>query len=235
MEILSNEQLAMRYQRGDRESLTALWAQAARLAKSFTRKYWCLVWRDAAVDIEDLFQCAFLAVERAARGFSGGVGAFSTLLEYCVRNECQRALGLRGRVRRERYDAVSIDAPLGDGSATLADTLEDNNRPDEDEAILTGELRQMLETAFDRLKPCEAAIVRSSALAGAPMADVAAALGERLDRAYNIRHRAMLKLQRDWRLRRLYDEAFCWRHKGVGAFNNTWSSVVEDAVVQWDT
>lgn len=158
---MSNEALAVAYQGGDRDMLPALWAQVEKLAVVMVRRYINLAHQNRAADFDDLMQSAFLAVERAAGAFREGEGSFAAVMTYYVKSEIAALLGLRGRIRREHYEAVSADAPMyEEGTTCLADTLADDSLPDHCENLEREAIRQEVQSAIDRLPDDQAAVVR---------------------------------------------------------------------------
>ncbi|MBD5154038.1 MAG: sigma-70 family RNA polymerase sigma factor [Oscillibacter sp.] len=126
---MSNEELAVMVQSGDRERLTELWDQVRRLIWKQARR-WAVGGRNG-VELEDLLQAGFIAAMRAADNFDSSTGAkFTTALDYYLKQEFTAAVGQR--TKRSRMDplqsAVSLDAPLTDDEGdpfTLTDTLPD--------------------------------------------------------------------------------------------------------------
>lgn len=126
---MSNEEIAVLAQTGDRDALLTLWAQVRRLAWKFIPR-----WRTAAaagglVD-EDLEQIAFVGLMRAVDSFRPDAGwRFSTIFVRAVQNELAAAVG---RTDRQLSDplrfSVSLDLPASpdaDEDLTLRDMLED--------------------------------------------------------------------------------------------------------------
>ena len=63
------------------------------------------------------------------------------------------------------------------------------------------------------------------------MPTIGAELGWEVPRVRQRRQTAMAHLRKDRVLRQLYQPNY-WRHKGVAAFNSTFSSVVEDEAIR---
>ncbi|MBD5170043.1 MAG: hypothetical protein HDT20_08015 [Oscillibacter sp.] len=93
---MSNEELAVMIQAGDRERLTELWDQVRRLVCQQARR-WAAGGR-GGVEVEDLQQAGFIAVLRAADSFDSSKGAkFTTALDYYLKQEFTAAVGQRTR------------------------------------------------------------------------------------------------------------------------------------------
>ena len=232
----NNEELALAYQDGELEALATLWAQVERLAWRIVSRYRSLARSNGATDNDDLMQAAFLGVERAAKAFAPDAGAFATLMGYYVRTECAALLVLRGsRKHLEHYYAKSADQPVpGTEKLILVDTNADANQEDEDERLFLEDIRRDVRAAIDRLGEQEAEVVRAYYLEGVTTEAIGRRMGICKSRVAQLRAQGMRTMRRNRSLLHLIDEAVCWRRKGVTAFNTSWSSVVEDAVVYRD-
>ncbi len=130
---MSNEELAVLVQSGDRSQLLPLWRQVRGLV-------WAQVHRWQGVgrlESEDFMQVGFMALLRAVETYDSTKGAaFSTWFLLCIRAEFTEATGQN--TERQRRDplqsAASLDVPLGDDGdgETLADILPD---PEAERAI----------------------------------------------------------------------------------------------------
>lgn len=125
---MSNEELAAAIQAGERDRIMELWEQVRRFAFQQARR-WAYLGR-GGVSIDDLMQCAFLALLAALEGWKPEAGAFLTWYGFRLKAAFTEATGQR--TKRERLDpldtAASIDKPLdeGEGEAlTLADVIPD--------------------------------------------------------------------------------------------------------------
>lgn len=235
----TNRELVLAYQGGELEALATLWSQVERLARRIVSRYLALARENRAVDNDDLMQAAFLGVERAARAFKPDAGAvFTTVMSFYVRSEFSAVLGLRGgigRPRLEHYNAQSADEPIpGTEDLSLVDTIPDANQVDEDEELFQEDIRRDVRAAVDRLGAQEAQVIRSYYLGGASTEAIGRRMGVDKAKVGRLRAKGIHTMRHDWRLQRLVKEACCWRHKGVTAFNSSWSSVVEDTVMRWD-
>jgi len=127
---MTNEELAVLAQAGDREALLKLWGQVRRMVLKYAHK-WAASGRGGA-EVEDLLQSGFIAMLRAVDSYDAAAGyAFTTHLFYLLKQEFTAACGQR--TQRERLDplqtAYSLDAPFTDDEGdplTLADTLPDS-------------------------------------------------------------------------------------------------------------
>lgn len=217
--------LAMKARNGNQEALLQLWQGVSRLAYKIAMRYQRIAAINGAVDADDLEQCAFLGFYEAVQGFDPLQGSFTTLMGYGVRSACRRALGLDGRERAEHYATTSLDAPIpGSDDITLADTIPD---PASTDAYDQTELRQDIEKALHRLPDNMENIIRLHDLEGLPIEEASAQQGYTLNLGRNLRRQGFYRLRQDRRIRD-YDRAVRLRYKGFRAWNNDWTSVVEE-------
>ncbi len=214
-------------QRGNKAACAALWGAVRRYGLSVALRYKAAAAANGALDVEDLEQLAALAMMEALKTWEPDGGtSFIGWYRYFVQEACAQALGLKGRNRAEHYQKVSIDAPIGgdDDELTLADTLEDKTLPGMTDAIELTELQEDVRAAIDRLPPAQAEIVRLHDLQGVPLHKIGTTYTRQ---AHKI---AMNHLRKDYHLRAY--APYYTRHKGLSAFKTSFSSVVEDAVIQ---
>ena len=100
----------------------ALYIAVAPLVLNLTSKYFPLC-AGKITDPEDLIQCGYFAVWRAARAFNPARGCrFTTTLQYHVQNVCWEQLGFR----RKQLETVSLSTPIdNDEDLTIEDMIED--------------------------------------------------------------------------------------------------------------
>lgn len=224
-------------QGGDASAAEALWVQVQRFACMTALRYLPMAKGNGGVSAEDLRQCAALGVLEAIPGYRAEKGAFLTWCAFFIRRQCLSALGLTGRPRMEHYATTSLDAPLSpeEDSLTLLDCLPDAAAAEPFDAVEERCWRETLHRditeALDRLARQEGYIIRRHDLEGAGMPAIGAELGWEVPRVQQRRKTAMAHLRKDRVLRQLYQPNY-WRHKGVAAFNSTFSSVVEDEAIK---
>ena len=224
-------------QGGDASAAEALWMQVQRFACMIALRYLPMARRNGGVSAEDLCQCAALGVLEAIRGYRAEKGAFLTWCAFFIRRQCRKALGLTGRPRLEHYHRTSLDAPLSpeEDSLTLLDCLPDAQAAEPFDAVKERcwreTLRRDITEALDRLAGQDGYIIRRHDLEGAGMSTIGAELGWEVPRVQQRRKTAMAHMRKNRVLRQLYQPNY-WRHKGVAAFNSTFSSVVEDEAIR---
>lgn len=127
---MTNEELAVLIQSGDKTRFLELWEQVKRFTwKQAKRKVRALDGR-RGVEVEDLVQAGFIALVDAVYSFDASAGfAFMTWFGLRLQSAFQEATGCRTeRQKREPIDnAVSIETPLTDeeNADVLGDLIPD--------------------------------------------------------------------------------------------------------------
>ena len=127
---MTTDEIAAAVQAGQADRLE-LWEAVRRFA--YGRAYrWCKAAEGrGGVELDDLMQCAFLALVEALETWDPKAGAFITLYGLKLKAAFTAATGQR--TKRDQLDpleqALSFDAPLTDSESgdlfTLADVIED--------------------------------------------------------------------------------------------------------------
>lgn len=122
---MTNEELAVAIQAGDRDKLVELWNQVKRMV--YKQAVRLSGWGGATV--EDLTQAGFIAVLLAASTYDQTKAKFSTHLFQRLRAEFSAAAGQNTKLARldPIHNAVSLDVPVADedDSDTFADLIPD--------------------------------------------------------------------------------------------------------------
>lgn len=150
---MTNEELVVAIQSGQRERWVELWRQMQGLAWKCIRR-WSWAKEKTGVENEDLLQASMIALLAAADSYDAARGAqFSTWFVTAMRREFTLAAGLRTEKQSQDQlrDAMSLNHTLNDDEGdplTLADTLED---PEAEEPFRLVELRVSLRKALAEL------------------------------------------------------------------------------------
>ena len=227
----SNEELVRLVRQGNREALPLLWEQVRRLAYKIADRYRELVEANGGLELEDLHQCAYLAMVEACNTYKEQEGVFSSWFGMYMRNACREALGLRGRERKEHYASTPLESPIAGESEdlTLMNTLADETLPEPAEALIADDLRRDIRQAVEELPQEQGTVIRQRYFQGDTFVTISKRLGVSGSRVGAIHGEALRRMRRNRRLRE-YDPGY-YRHKGVTAFHSSFSSVVEDAVI----
>lgn len=226
-----NEDLVKQVQCGDRDALPILWEQVHRLAYRIAGRYLALAQRNGGLDIEDLHQCGYLALVEAVKTYKESKGAFSSWYMLYMRRACREALGLAGRERKEHYISTSLETPIAgaDESLTLGDALADDTLLEPTKGLEMDDMCREVRQAVEQLPHDQGEMIRQSYFDGCTRVQVGEAMGIRVDQVNSLHRKGLMALRRNHRIQ-AYDPGY-YRHKGVTAFNSSFTSVVEDAVL----
>jgi len=167
----TNEELAIRYQNGDKSALHSLYEQNRGILSQHSYSYYSrnrTLCARCSVTAEDLQQESFFAIEAAARAFKPDAGyKYTTFLNYHAQNCFNDLAGQRtvhGR-REPLSSATSLNEPLGkDESMTLSDAVPDPAAEHELQAIegqlFYAQLHHAMEMALNRLNDQQRKVLR---------------------------------------------------------------------------
>ena len=149
---MTNEELAAAVQTGETDILE-LWRAVERFAKKQALR-WCRAWEGrGGVTLDDLQQCAFLALLDALESWRPDGGSF--IGWYALRLKSAFTAAYGQRTQRDRLDplqtATSLETPLDgdDDDLTLGDTIED---PEAVKAMETVEENDRLHHLHDTMQ-----------------------------------------------------------------------------------
>lgn len=166
---MSNEEMAIRIQAGERELLGPLWEQNSGLLYRLARRYEGLG-RLHGLEYDDLMQCAFLALSRAVEGFQEAKGyKLTAYLPHSMRLVLREYTNIDGR--GSMPETVSLNAPVGeDGRTDAADAAELGDLvpdpaagqafEDAEERAYIQQLHDDLEGCLDQIDPEPAQVIR---------------------------------------------------------------------------
>ena len=235
----TNEHIVERIQAGETDAIGILWTANKGLVAHIAKRYSVTLSDRGDCDIDDLMQAGFIGIHRAVEKYSPDKGAkFASYAVFYMRAEMRRALGALSKTsKRDAYiGAISLDAPLFDDQEdiTLMDTL---TAPEDDENILErDELCGAVRAAVSRMKhKTNRHTVESYHFEGINESQLAEAEGTSAKNISRRLYKGYLELSRDPELRKwAVDYEYINPHcrKGVKAFNSSFSSVVEDFILQ---
>lgn len=154
---MSNEELAVLAQGGDKAALQELWEQVNKLTAWHCIRYYRRVGLDAfaarGITLEDLKQECYFAFLEAVRAFDSTQGIkFTVYLKFPLQNAFNTLVGLRTvRGRREPLNNCgSLDEPIpGTDDLFVADMVEDPQAASELENAEEEEYRRQLHNALE--------------------------------------------------------------------------------------
>ena len=126
---MSNEELVVLIQAGERDRISELWNQVERFVWQQAGRRCCTLEGLGGVTAEDLYQAGFFALLEAVESYNLTAGmSFVGWLAIHLKNAFADAAGYRtARTRKDPLQsAVSLDAPLSDDmEITIGDTIPD--------------------------------------------------------------------------------------------------------------
>lgn len=199
---MTNEELAVLIQQGERDKLIILWDQVKRLVMQRAHRMYRFT-QYRGVTMDDLMQAGFLAVMSAVRYYNGQC-AFSTVLVNCLKGEFANATGYMTKKAREDpfWNAAPLDAPMNDEDpegATLSDFIIDTEAeqafPDSEQGVL----REALAAELARLTEEQQTVIRLQYWYDLELDYIARIMGKSFKEVKKIKNEAMSRLRRNWK------------------------------------
>lgn len=231
----SNEELAQLIQGGRDDLMLQLWEQVRGWAAK-TAIRWHDAWQGrAGVQMDDLMQCAFLALVGAVETFDQSAGAFTTWYTFYLKTAFCDAYGIRtqGGRREPLNNAASLDTPISaddpDGN-TLGDLVADPDGEGEYQALedmdYNQALREALEAALNTIDPPCADAIRRRWFDGQTQQEIAESCGVVPQMIHNRERRGFSQL-RGCKARKLLKDFNPYHGTGYNAWRHTGESIQE--------
>lgn len=210
-----------------------LYADNRALLWYFANRYANAIQTRGDIDVDDLFQSGFFALVEASESYSADKGSWGSWASYYIRKTIRECVGLRGK---KQITTASLDAQLSeDSDTTIADTIPDESLAPSDSQIIASETRKAIEQALEAVKSEKARLaLRFVYLEGNSYAQAAQRIGVNPNSLGALLSNGRVSMHRNAKLRKslnLDAETRFIAHKGLQAFRNSGSSVVEDAVI----
>lgn len=240
---MTNEELTIEIQEG-RAGLGDLWERVHRLIRQEAWRYFTQhagTCAHAGVELDDLVQCGFLALQDTVQAFDPARGyTMLTYLRYPLLNRFREACGIRTTRRDPLNHCASLDKPVGEEeSSTLGELTPDPRAATEMEAAeeraYRQELRQALETALNMLGERQRDVIRRRFWNGETLDTIATDMNVGRERIRQNEQMALRDLRRGRCLRLLKPFAeeirtgYAYQGTGWAAWNSTGVSSVERA------
>ncbi len=242
---MSNEELALAIQQGDRERMGELWEQIEGLVKWKASRIVTaleLRGRSCGVEYDDLVQCGFPAMVSAVETYKPENGTFSNWFMFYLKSEIAKITGIRtSRSDNEPLNtAASLDAPMGDDpdSDAMWEIIPDPLCMAGFEAVeaeqYRGQLHNALEAAMGELSPVQADILRRRYWQGLSLGAIGEDIGKSGERVRGIEREAIRELRRPRISRQLrcFIDFDMYHGTGLGAFRSSGSSIQERYVLK---
>ncbi len=233
---MSNEELAVAIQAGERDKLPELWKQVKDFISMQAGKYARASNGYGGVTQEDLTQCGYLALVTAVNTFSPDKGNFISWLAMALKTAFREATGHRTSKRDPLDMAISLDTPLDgeDGNTeTIGDMQEDHTAAqgfeEAQQRIWLEQLHSALEMALQQLPEDEYTVIRARYYEGRTRREIG-------PKARQIEERALKYLRRpyvqQWLREFVEERTPYFLHVGVTSFKSSGISAVEKIVFE---
>ena len=240
---MTNEEWAIEIQAGW-EDYTELWEQVNKFIRQQAHRYFTLhagTCAHAGVELDDLTQCGFMALQDAVRAFDPEAGTrLLTYMKYPLLSHFREVCGIRTARRDPLNNCASLDKPVGDeGDTTLGDLQPSQSAAQDMEAALeweyTRELHEAIGKALDTLDEPQRETIRRRYWNRETLQAVAKDIGSTPERVRQRESAALRRLRSGpcvKLLKPFVDEiraGYAWRGTSWGAWNSTGVSSVEKA------
>lgn len=219
--------------KSDNSCMLELWKSVERLVYSKAKAYTNNT-TNRFYDIDDLIQQGYIALSDAVCTYEPKGMQFTGWLYFYLQRAFKYAAGHKTDAIRYTQDTVTEDKS-GD-KVDLMELIED-----EEAAKSLSDIEDNAAAIFliERINALPDKM-QSECILAAAAGEKRNHVAERLQITYNdvIRHtnHARWILQKDKLIKAAYPERYCWENyrKGYGAFNTSWSSVVEDVIIRME-
>ena len=249
---MTNEELAVRIQRGETGLYSLLWERVEKLVTLLAGRYYArsqVTCARSGVEIEDLIQAGYFAMMDTAASFKAESGyKLTTYLKRHLLNRWAQMLDVK--YGREKFDplnrCISLESPIAGENEDIAlgDVIPDKAAEQAIESsferVYTQQLHDVLESCLDTLKPQEADTIRGRFYRGEKLKEIAERQGCTLQYVRVQESNALRGLRRGANLRKLK----AWREDiidqyayktGFGMFRQMGASSVEITVEKLDS
>ena len=224
-------------QNANAEALETLWERTRAFAFTVSRRFRST----SCVDSDDLQQAAWLGFYAAVQKHEGKYN-FLTLLDFCVRAQCQQALRIRTQKQLRDIPTVSYDAPAPDGEQAMIDLFMDDALPESDASLIGADLARDVRAAVAELPERERAVIETRWLSADPLSldQTGDAMGISRERTRQLEARAFARLRDDPILQTYAPQHYASSNpkSGLSHFLNTRTSCTEHTAmnrIQCDT
>jgi RNA polymerase sigma factor (sigma-70 family) len=243
---MTNEELAVLIQQGQREYIPALYDQIKKLLHCKARDYFNKFYGPCSrcgVELDDLIQEAYLAMLDAVRAFKPDTkNCFTSYLSYPVLNRFRTLTHCKRGIKDPLNQADSLEEPLSTENAdfTRADVIPDESAAEQFEAVETvlyqSALHTAVEQSMEELDPKEREVIQCRYFENMTLQATGDRIGGNRERVRQREQKAFRTFRKPQIARVLkpflYDEleSSAYRGTGLQTFKNTGTSATERAV-----
>ena len=176
---MSNEELVAAIQSGEDERMGELWGQVKKFIAWKAHRIMNRLDVCPAIEVQDLIQTGYFALVDAVKSYKAGSVPFVKWLEYYLKNSFATAAGyMTCKSKDDPINfALSMECPIGEDDAVLADIIPDNSAADMlekiDDSIWLEQLHKALESALNAIPPQYSEVVRMRFYEGKTLGDIA--------------------------------------------------------------
>ncbi|MBE6984878.1 MAG: sigma-70 family RNA polymerase sigma factor [Ruminococcaceae bacterium] len=230
---MTNEELAMKIQKGEAELMPQLWEQIKRWVYKMAHK-WVFRFDGArGVTVDDLISSGYIAFAEAVKTFQP-VSAFTTWLTMYLKKAFLDTYGLRAHKDDPLHDAVSLDAPLQiDDDLTLGESVADPYGEAEllaqEEKLFQVQLHEALEETLSTLPEDQSEVLRLHYYDSLSFAEIAQCVGVYPQTVKQRESKALRTIRRSPKAQQLtsFIDFDCYHGVGSGTFRRTGMSIQE--------
>lgn len=235
---MTNEELALRVQKGDNRSCALLWQNIKPLiCKLVFARYMHNIERckRCGVELEDLIQEGFIAMLEAVRAYDPEKGLkFASYLNFPVMNRFNGAVGLRRHKQNPIDNCTSLDCELPEGDSSIGDLVPDEASvqafDNSERELALDQLKSTLEYVLGRIEGGD--IIKARYLDEKTYERIGEQFGISCETVRRREKKALEQIRADGAdlLKPFYDEligAFAYGATGLSSFRNQCGSNAE--------
>lgn len=238
---MTNEELVARIKNGERNLTLTLWEQVRKLVIKITRRY-LLFDGSNVIEQDDLIQAGFIGMLRAIQDFDSTAGfSFTAFLDKHVRNAGRGVIGIRNKKQDPLISALSLDKPIvSESELALVDAISDPSQAFTYDDLLE-ELDRREETRVilaqaERLDPFEREVFGERYVQGLSLKRISEIHDMDTQKVNFLINKLTSRIRNTGPVRLLWQRRVdnatrFYATKGLKGFKTSFSSVVEDAVI----
>lgn len=230
---MTNEEIALEIQAGNKLYISILWEKTKRLlfslaAKEMRSDAMKARAKESGLEPCDIEQELFFALVAAVKAYDPSRGyRFTSYLKYAVKNRLQSVLGLRTEKQKRdplcRADSLDRQIEQEDGETSLSDIVPDPQGEtglfSAEDAIFKHQLHEALETALNDIEPEQKRVIVGRYFQGQTLKALAESEACSLDWIRQREAKALVRIR--WKhgrgLRPFLDEMIgAWAYRGTG-------------------
>lgn len=238
---MSIEELVLVIQEGATNRMEELWEAVQKFVAWKARKIMLTLGGFPGIEVEDLIQSGYFAVDAAVRSYRPECGTFLTWLGYHLKNAFAETTGYRSD--RERHEplngALSMDALIGDDeeSGSFMDMVPDpqaeQRLEDVQDSLWNMQLRAALEEALNEIPKNYSEVVRLRFFGGKSLEEISQKRHITSERVRQLEREGLRHLKKTEQACNLYPfwEYDFYSGTGLQCFRNKGASVQEQYLI----